>query len=60
MWKKMGKKGIRKECLQLEWISAAEGIRFQQAMEKMKEIQKSVTLEEIAQTRDILDSAAKR
>lgn len=54
MWNKMEKLGIRKERLQLEWISAAEGIRFQQAMEKMERLRKSVTQEEITETKKII------
>ncbi len=33
--KKMGKTGIRPDRLQLEWISAAEGLRFAQVMKDM-------------------------
>lgn len=54
MWRKMEKLGIRKERLELEWVSASEGIRFQQAMEKMEQVRQSVTSEEIHQTRQIL------
>ncbi len=42
MWRKMEKRGISREQLQLEWISASEGIRFQQAMERMEKIRQSV------------------
>ena len=52
--KKMEKIGIRPERLQLEWISAAEGIRFADTMKLMEEIRKSVTAEEIAETQSIL------
>jgi heterodisulfide reductase subunit A len=48
IWKKMEKLGLRTERLGLEWISAAEGLRFQQVMERMEQIRKSVTPEEIA------------
>lgn len=51
MWRKMEKRGIRKERLQLEWISASEGIRFAQAMENMERIRKTVTPEEMMETR---------
>jgi heterodisulfide reductase subunit A2 len=51
MWRKMEKRGIRKERLQLEWISASEGIRFAQAMENMERIRKTVTPEETIETR---------
>ncbi len=54
VWKKMEKLGLRTERLGLEWISAAEGLRFQQVMERMEQIRKSVTAEEIAGTVGIL------
>jgi heterodisulfide reductase subunit A len=50
IWKKMEKMGLRTERLGLEWISAAEGLRFQEVMEKMEKIRKSVTPKEIAET----------
>ena len=52
--KKMSKLGIRPERLQLEWISAAEGIRFAQVMNQMETLRKSVTDAEIAETIQIL------
>jgi heterodisulfide reductase subunit A len=54
IWKKMEKLGLRTERLGLEWISAAEGLRFQQVMERMEHIRKSVTPDEIAGTLHIL------
>ena len=48
--KKMEKRGIRKERLQLEWISAAEGIRFAEVMNKMEKLRKTVSDQEIAET----------
>ena len=54
IWKKMEKLGLRTERLGLEWISAAEGLRFQQVMERIEQIRKSVTPEEIADTMKIL------
>jgi heterodisulfide reductase subunit A len=59
MWKKMEKLGLRKERLALEWISAAEGVRFQQVMERMEHLRKSVTAEEIKETRQILKEEKK-
>ncbi len=53
--KKMEKLGIRSERLQLEWISAAEGIRFAQVMNHMETLRKSVTNAEIAETIRILE-----
>jgi heterodisulfide reductase subunit A len=54
IWKKMEKLGLRTERLGLEWISAAEGLRFQQVMDNMERIRQNVTPEEIAQTQGIL------
>jgi len=54
LWKKMDKLGIRKERLALEWISAAEGVRFQEVMQRMERLRKAVTPEEIAETQRIL------
>jgi heterodisulfide reductase subunit A2 len=52
--RKMEKAGIRTDRLQLEWISAAEGIRFANVMAQMEAIRKTVTPEEIAATIQIL------
>jgi heterodisulfide reductase subunit A len=60
IWKKMEKLGIRKERLGLEWISAAEGIRFQNVMNEMERIRKTVTPEEIAETQKILKQGIKK
>jgi heterodisulfide reductase subunit A len=54
MLKKMEKLGIRPERLQLEWISAAEGMRFQDVMRRMEELRQGVTSEEILKTQRIL------
>jgi len=54
MWKKLEKLGIRKERLQLEWISAAEGMRFQEVMRKIEDLRKTVTPEEVEETKRIL------
>ena len=51
----MEKLGIRPERLQLEWISAAEGVRFAEVMTKMEELRKSVSRQEIAETIAILE-----
>ncbi|MCD6225118.1 MAG: hydrogenase iron-sulfur subunit, partial [Deltaproteobacteria bacterium] len=48
--KKMEKLGIRKERLQLEWISAAEGIRFAEVMKRMEKLRESVSYQERAET----------
>ncbi len=52
--KKMENLGIRSERLQLEWISAAEGIRFADKMKDMEALRKSVSAEEIADTIELL------
>jgi heterodisulfide reductase subunit A len=52
--KKMVKLGIRPERLQLEWISAAEGIRFAEVMKRMESLRDAVSLDEIAETVRIL------
>ena len=52
--KKMSKLGIRPERLQLEWISAAEGVRFAKVMQRMEVLREGVTPEEIAETIEIL------
>jgi heterodisulfide reductase subunit A2 len=54
MQKKMEKMGLRADRLQLEWISAAEGVRFKEVMEKMESLRQSVTEHEVAETRRIL------
>jgi ferredoxin len=48
--KKMGKKGIRPERLQLKWISAAEGLRFAQVMAEMEALRRQVSEKEISET----------
>ena len=53
--KKMEKRGIRPERLQLEWISAAEGIRFAEVMTRMEELRRSVSQKEIEETIDALE-----
>jgi heterodisulfide reductase subunit A len=59
MQKKMEKMGLRAERLQLEWISAAEGLRFKEVMEKMERLRQSVTEEEVAETQRILKDRSK-
>ena len=54
MQKKMEKMGLRDERLQLEWISAAEGLRFKEVMEKMERLRQSITEQEVAETKRIL------
>ncbi len=52
--KKMAKLGIRSERLQLEWISAAEGVRFAEVMTRMEALRQEVTPEEIDETIRVL------
>jgi heterodisulfide reductase subunit A len=54
--KKMERLGIRPERLQLEWISAAEGLRFSAVMQEMEAIRKTVSRDEIRETKEILKS----
>jgi heterodisulfide reductase subunit A len=56
----MEKLAIRPERLQLEWISAAEGIRFARLMEEMEKLRRGVTPEEIAETVKILAEKTKK
>jgi len=60
IWKKMEKLGLRKERLQLEWISAAQGVRFAQVMTKMDELRKTVTKKEITETKKIIADNLKK
>jgi len=57
--RKMEKKGIRPDRLQLEWISAAEGVRFAKKMTEMEALRQCVTAEEIAETVKILQEKGK-
>ncbi|GBC60241.1 methyl-viologen-reducing hydrogenase subunit del ta [Desulfonema ishimotonii] len=58
--KKMERLGIRPDRLQLEWISAAEGVRFAKVMKEMEALRKGVTAEEIAETVRILGERKKK
>jgi len=58
--RKMEKLGIRPERLQLEWVSAAEAIRFAQLMEKMEKLRREVTPDEIARTVQLLAERTKK
>jgi heterodisulfide reductase subunit A len=60
MWKKMEKLGLRAERLALEWISAAEGVRFQEVMERMERLRQTVTPDEIAETRRVMSEQKKK
>ena len=58
--RKMEKLAIRPERLQLEWVSAAEGIRFARLMEEMEKLRRQVTPEEIAETIKVLAEKAEK
>jgi heterodisulfide reductase subunit A len=60
MHKKMEKMGIRPERLCLEWISAAEGIRFAKVMKDMDQLRQNVTEAEIDETIRILGERKKK
>ncbi len=57
LWDGLGKSGIRPERLLLEWCSAAEGPRWQTIMIETEQKRKTVTLEELEQTRTLLAKA---
>ena len=54
LWNYLEKRGIRPERLQLDWISAAEGPKFQKTMNQMEELRQTVTAEEIEHTMKVL------
>ncbi len=54
LWDKLERIGTRPERLQLEWISAAEGVKFARVMTELEEMRKQVTPEEIAETVRVL------
>jgi len=60
LWKKLEKMDIRPERLQLEWISAAEGTKFQKTMEQMEELRQTVTQEEVDYSVKVLTEEEER
>jgi len=60
LWDRLEKLGIRPERLQLEWISAAEGLKFAKVMRQMEELRQTVTMEEIEHTMQALAPKPKR
>ncbi|MCF8032989.1 MAG: hydrogenase iron-sulfur subunit [Desulfarculaceae bacterium] len=60
MHRKMEKLGIRPERLQLEWISAAEGVRFQGVMQDMEQLRAGVSPKEIKETQRVLAEQKKK
>jgi len=53
--RKMEKLGLRTERLQLNWISAAEGNVFARRVNELQDILRTVTVDEIEETKRILD-----
>jgi len=60
LWDTLERAGVRPERLQLEWISAAEGQKFAKVMQKLEELRRSVTAEEIAHAREALKPKPKK
>jgi heterodisulfide reductase subunit A len=58
--RKMERLGLRPERLHLEWISAAEGLRFAAVMKKMEALRQTVTEQEIATTIQVLRDSERR
>jgi len=59
LWDRLESLGIRPERLQLEWISSAQGQRFQKTMAELEKLRAAVTAAEIADTRRILGEQKK-
>ena len=57
--RRMERLGIRPDRLQLEWISAAEGVRFAEVMHGMEKLRRGVTQKEIAETVRVLKAQKK-
>jgi heterodisulfide reductase subunit A len=57
LWDGLEKSGIRPQRLLLEWCSAAEGLRWQTIMKETDNKRKTVTREELEQTRTLLAKA---
>jgi len=61
LWDKLERLGIRPERLQLEWISAAQGVRWAETMRALEEMRVKVTMTEIQETKKIMaDLRAKK
>jgi len=60
LWDTLEKAGVRPDRLQLEWISAAEGQKFARVMQRMEELRKTVTMEEIEHGRKVLQPKPKK
>ncbi len=55
----MVKLNLRPERLQLEWISAAEGMKFADIMHKVETLRQTVRKEEIDKTIEVLKNQKK-
>jgi len=60
LWDTLERAGVRPERLQLEWISAAEGQKFAKVMQRLEELRRTVTAEEIAHAREALKPKPKK
>jgi len=60
VWDKLERAGVRPERLQLEWVSAAEGQKWQQVMGDMEKLRQTVTAEEIEYTMKALAPKPKK
>jgi heterodisulfide reductase subunit A len=60
LWNYLEKRDIRPERLQLEWISAAEGPKFQKTMHQMEELRRTVTSDEVRHTMKVLEAEHKK
>jgi heterodisulfide reductase subunit A len=47
LWQQMEKDGLRKDMLQLEWVSASEGMKWANTVRRCHEVMKSVTKDDI-------------
>jgi len=54
LWDALERNGVRPERLQMEWVSAAEGLKWARVMEELEKLRASVTVEEVARTREAL------
>jgi len=57
LWDGLEKLGLRPDRLQIEWCSAAEGVRWQTTMKEVEKKRQTVTAEEVAHTREVLTKA---
>lgn len=60
LWDKLERAGVRPERLQFEWISAAEGQRFASVMQRLDELRRTVTPDEIEHAKKALAPKEKK